>query len=98
VETFNLQDCKPHGKIREKIFGAKACKAEQKQSTMTSHQHVDGIVTQKAHSHTQKFLAKIMGKSTSMDSLSQQKEKSKKVDDGMIRHKILSQSTSNICR
>lgn len=92
LETFNLQDG-PNGKIREKIFGAKTCKQKQQQSTTAT--------TQKVNSHTQKFLAKIMGKASSMESLSHRKD-GKKIygDDGdgmMIKNKILSQSASNIC-
>lgn len=91
IETFNLQDG-PQGKIRERIFGAKTCK---------SQPLAMATVTPKANSHTQKFLAKIMGKSSSLEMLSQQKEL-KKVDgevrSGMLRNKVHSQSASNICR
>ena len=91
IETFNLQDG-PHGKIREKIFGAKTCKSQH-------DRHTTSTVTPKVHSHTQKFLAKIMGKASSMESLSQQKG-GKKIDNeeesGMIRNKVLSQSASNV--
>lgn len=96
LETFSLQDG-PQGKIREKIFGAKTCKSH-------NDRHVTEIVTSttpKMHSHTQKFLAKIMGKATSMESLSQQRKEQGKIDEGgngMIRNKVLSQSASNICR
>jgi hypothetical protein len=88
IETFNLQDG-PQGKIRERIFGAKTCKS----------QPILMANAPKVNSHTQKFLAKIMGKSSSMEALSQQKEL-KKISDGsgMMRNKVLSQSASNICR
>lgn len=87
IETFNLQDG-PQGKIREKIFGSTAVVKRQQQS----------IVTPKVNSHTQKFLLKILGgKSSSMETLSQQKE-IKKMNSALIRNKVLSQSASNICR
>lgn len=89
LETFKLQDG-PQGKIRERIFGAKACRADEKpkdESIVTSH---------KPHSHTQKFLAKIMGKASSMESLSPTKQEPKQ--SGMARHKPMSQSTSDIFR
>lgn len=92
LETFNLQDG-VNGKIREKIFGAKTCKS----------QLVPQIMRQpKVNSHTQKFLAKIMGKASSMESLSQARKEQKKCEEeeesGMGKNKILSQSANNICR
>jgi hypothetical protein len=93
IETFNLQDG-PQGKIRERIFGAKTCKSQPVLMATTA------VMTPKVNSHTQKFLAKILGKSSSMEALSQQKEATKKSSEssGMIRNKILSQSANNICR
>lgn len=86
LETFNLQSG-PQGKIRERIFGAKACRQDERsrdESSVTSH---------KPHSHTQKFLAKIMGKASSMESL-------KRIDGdgGLVKRKMMSQSTSDIFR
>lgn len=91
LETFNLQDG-THGKIREKIFGAKTCKSQHDKQAIA--------MTPKVHSHTQKFLAKIMGKATSMESLSQRKETRRNDVEasGMIRNKVFSQSANNICR
>lgn len=86
IETFNLQD-NPNGKIRERIFGARTCKA---QPVVMN--------TPKVNSHTQKFLAKIMGKSSSMEALSKDLKKIDETPSGMIRNKVLSQSANNICR
>lgn len=96
IETFQLHDG-PNGKIREKIFGAKTNKIEERQKVF---EEMPGT-TQKIHSHTQKFLAKIMGKASSMQSLSQQNDtKGLNVNGGMMKNKSvsLSQSTSNIFR
>lgn len=92
LDTFNLRDG-PQGKIREKIFGAKACRSESK------HKDESTASSQKPHSHTQKFLAKIMGKASSMDSLSPRKDLTR-IDEegGMVKNKLMSQSTSDIFR
>lgn len=94
LETFNLQDG-PQGKIRERIFGAKTCRSEEKPKDESNNK------SHKPHSHTQKFLAKIMGKATSMDSLSPRKDL-KTIDEGgggmMLKNKAMSQSTSDIFR
>ncbi len=87
IDTFDLKN-NQHGKIRERIFGARTCKTPQK--TLTN--------TPKVNSHTQKFLAKIMGKSSSMETLSKDLKKIDETQSGMIRSKVLSQSASNICR
>lgn len=93
LDTFNLRDG-PQGKIREKIFGAKACRSDsthKDESTGSSH---------KPHSHTQKFLAKIMGKASSMDSLSPRKDLTRIDEEGGMKakNKLMSQSTSDIFR
>lgn len=93
LETFNLQDG-PQGKIRERIFGAKACKQEPKQPKDES-----SVTSNKLNSHTQKFLAKIMGKASSMDSLSPRKDLTR-IDEegGIVKTKMMSQSTNDISR
>lgn len=90
IETFNLKD-NPNGKIRERIFGARTCKAQPIVNTNT-------YTVAKVNSHTQKFLAKIMGKSSSMETLSKDLKKIDEAPSGMMRNKVLSQSASNICR
>ncbi|CAO1433297.1 unnamed protein product [Diamesa serratosioi] len=94
IETFNLHEGTT-GKIREKIFGARACKPEEKSSKAVK----DEMNSPKIHSHTQKFLAKIMGKSSSMDNIS--KESARVMPDNLLlknKSLSLSQSTSNIFR
>lgn len=92
LETFNLQDG-PRGKIRERIFGAKTCKSIQREKDALS------LSSNKPHSHTRKFLAKIMGKASSMDNLSPRTDLTRiDEEDGKSMKKMMSQSTSDIFR
>lgn len=91
LETFNLQGSQ--GKIRERIFGARTCKSEERPTKNESNT----ATLNKPHSHTQKFLAKIMGKASSMESL---RKDLQRIDEegGMVKAKTMSQSTSDIFR
>lgn len=63
TETFKLRE--DEGKLRERLFGAKCRKSPT----------VNAENTKSFQSHTHKFLAKIMGKSSSMDNLSSNNKK-----------------------
>lgn len=56
TDAFKLRE--NEGKLRERLFGAQCRKTVQNSETFKAVQ-----------SHTHKFLAKIMGKATSLDSL-----------------------------
>lgn len=56
MDTFKLRE--DEGKLRERLFGVKCRKTTSNFETLKAVQ-----------SHTHKFLAKIMGKATSLDSL-----------------------------
>lgn len=82
TQAFKL--CDNESKLREKLFGPK-CKRAKK---------IDGNYERKpSKSHTHTFLAKIMGKSSSVDNLS---SKHSRNDEGMLKIKSLSLSSSEI--
>ncbi|CRK88694.1 CLUMA_CG002400, isoform A [Clunio marinus] len=90
LDVFDLKDG-PQGKIRERIFGVKACKPEEKQKDDMN------VTLNKPNSHTQKFLAKIMGKSSSMVNLNTKKDLKRIDEEGNIsKNKMMSQSSSDI--
>lgn len=80
------------GKLRERIFGPK-CK---RPVTVTAENE---IIKKPVHSHTHKFLAKIMGKATSVDNLSSRKNGDAATDfNNALNKKSLSLSSSEIFR
>ncbi|XP_055588392.1 uncharacterized protein LOC129740674 [Uranotaenia lowii] len=66
TEAFNLTEG-GDGKLRERLFGAKCTRTRNRCSPFNSEGHLSA--GKPIHSHTHKFLAKIMGKSTSVDNL-----------------------------
>lgn len=87
TETFNLKE--NEGNIRKKIFGAKALPSKPKLKIEDNEEP-----TPKIHSHTQKFLAKLMGKSCSVDNLSSNTNKKNLVkSNSFLKHSV---STSEI--
>lgn len=90
VQTFNLEEGQ-EGSMREKIFGAKAIPAKAKV-------RIDGLEESppKIHSHTQKFLARLMGKANSVDNLNQNINRRNMINsNGVLKHSV---STSEISR
>lgn len=83
TQAFKL--CENESKLREKLFGPK-CKRAKKISG-------DNLERKPSKSHTHTFLAKIMGKSSSVDNLS---SKHSRKDDGIMLTKSLSLSSSEI--
>ncbi|XP_049279755.1 uncharacterized protein LOC125762062 [Anopheles funestus] len=75
TEAFNLREG-TDGKLRERLFGARctrqpkrATSCDRKKSPYGSDSHL-GSMGRPIHSHTHKFLARIMGKASSVDNLS----------------------------
>lgn len=84
MDSFKLRE--EDGKLKERLFGVQCRKSSPTTETMKTVQ-----------SHTHKFLAKIMGKATSMDSLSSNKTNGNARDD-MKNAKHLSLSVNEIFR
>lgn len=85
TETFKLRE--DDGKLRERLFGAK-CRKSQTANTEN---------TKSFQSHTHKFLAKIMGKASSLDNLSCN-NKRETHNKAMTQSKQLSLSVNEIFR
>lgn len=83
TDTFKLRE--EDGKIREKLFGAQCRKPS----------NVENMKT--VQSHTHKFLAKIMGKASSLDNLSSKKDQHLPRGE-MANSKQLSVSVNEIFR
>lgn len=77
MDSFKLRE--EDGKVRERLFGAQCRKSNQPENMKATVQ-----------SHTHKFLAKIMGKSTSMDSLNSNKIQNQPTEMANIKHLSLS--------
>lgn len=84
MDSFKLRE--EDGKLKERLFGAQCRKSSPTTETMKIVQ-----------SHTHKFLAKIMGKASSMDSLSSNKTNGNARED-MKNAKHLSLSVNEIFR
>lgn len=84
TDAFKLRE--DDGKLRERLFGAQCKKVSQSTES-----------TKTVQSHTHKFLARIMGKASSMDSLSSNK-KDNSANEDMISGKQLSLSVNEIFR
>lgn len=85
TETFKLRE--DDGKLRERLFGARCRKAAA----------VNVENTKSFQSHTHKFLAKIMGKASSLDNLSSNNKKEGQ-NKAMSESKQLSLSVNEIFR
>lgn len=85
MDSFKLRE--EDGKLRERLFGAQCRKSHPAEHMKTTVQ-----------SHTHKFLAKIMGKATSMDSLSSSAKSQNVPTNEMITNKHLSLSANEIFR
>lgn len=85
TETFKLRE--DDGKLRERLFGARCRKSETA--------NIEN--TKSFQSHTHKFLAKIMGKASSLDNLSSNSKKNTH-RKSMVQGKQLSLSVNEIFR
>nr|XP_029722762.1 uncharacterized protein LOC109397270 [Aedes albopictus] len=89
TEAFNLTEGND-GKLRERLFGAKCIR---KPSFRSEGNLPAG---KQIHSHTHKFLAKIMGKSSSVDNLSKKQQPIPSGELNGLKGKSLSLSSSEI--
>lgn len=89
TEAFNLTEGND-GKLRERLFGAKCVR---KPSFRSEGNLPAG---KQIHSHTHKFLAKIMGKSSSVDNLSKKQQPIPSGELNGLKGKSLSLSSSEI--
>ncbi|KFB42626.1 AGAP002322-PA-like protein [Anopheles sinensis] len=97
TEAFNLREGSD-GRLRERLFGAR-CPRPVKKSPYNSDSHLVAS-GRPIHSHTHKFLARIMGKASSVDNLSKHHQQlSPDADVGDLqgsKGKSLSLSSSEI--
>ncbi|XP_058812670.1 uncharacterized protein LOC131677100 isoform X1 [Topomyia yanbarensis] len=94
AESFNLAEGND-GKLRERLFGAK-CARKKPRSPFNSEGHLPA--GKQIHSHTHKFLARIMGKSSSVDNLSKNQLCEQGEELQGLKVKSLSLSSSEIFR
>ncbi|XP_053698322.1 uncharacterized protein LOC128745309 [Sabethes cyaneus] len=94
AESFNLTEGND-GKLRERLFGAK-CARKKQRSPFNSEGHLPA--GKPIHSHTHKFLARIMGKSSSVDNLSKNSNCDQHDELQGLKTKSLSLSSSEIFR
>lgn len=92
TEAFNLTEGND-GKLREKLFGAK-CTRKNRCGALDCE--VPLPAPKPIHSHTHKFLARIMGKSSSVDNLSRKQVCDMGEDLQGLKAKSLSLSSSEI--
>ncbi|XP_055615926.1 uncharacterized protein LOC129762014 [Toxorhynchites rutilus septentrionalis] len=92
TEAFNLTEGND-GKLREKLFGAK-CARKNRCGALDCE--VQAPAAKQIHSHTHKFLARIMGKASSVDNLSRKQVCDMGDDLQGLKGKSLSLSSSEI--
>jgi hypothetical protein len=88
MDAFNLRES-ADGKLRERLFGPKCSK---------DRKTIEDTDSKPTHSHAHKFLARIMGKSTSVDNLASNKKNGSTLSLNMAKNKSLSLSSSEIFR